>query len=175
MKKSIFGRIPFFPIPQIVLMMMISYAWPLHSETVEYSYAGVSFGFPDTTTDLSASWEKLWNARDLDKVIALYQPDAEFITETGDRFSGIDSIRKIFKWALDSYRANIKMRIVKREVLGNCAYESGEFIETTESGSGEGRQILKGSYLMVLKKNPAGTWLIAEQIWAEKPSEEKGK
>ena len=45
-------------------------------------------------------WAEYWRQKQLDSVVALYAPDAVFLTGTGDRISGRSAIRALFKTAM---------------------------------------------------------------------------
>ena len=116
-------------------------------------------------------WAGYWRQKKLDDVVALYAPDAVFLTGTGDRFSGREAIRAIFKTAMGGHTSDLTPRSLVTEVSGNLAYDSGDYLETIIPVSGVARKELKGNYVIVFKRQPTGRWLIIEHVWTDKPAQ----
>ena len=116
-------------------------------------------------------WAEYWRQKQLDNVVALYSPDAVFLTGTGDRFSGRDAIRAVFKTAMEGHTSDLTPRSLVTEVSGNLAYDSGDYLETIIPASGVAKTELKGNYVIVFKRQPNGAWLIIEHVWTDKPAQ----
>ncbi|HQR40219.1 MAG TPA: SgcJ/EcaC family oxidoreductase [Blastocatellia bacterium] len=81
-------------------------------------------GDPTGSTDVasvSEQWAKLWSAKNLDGVVALYAEDAVFLPSTGTRVEGRDAILEIFKSALAAYDTDITYRSKKSEIVVDLA------------------------------------------------------
>ncbi len=116
-------------------------------------------------------WAEYWKQKQLDNVVALYAPDAVFLTGTGDRFSGRDAIRAVFKTAMEGHTSDLTPRSLVTEVSGNLAYDSGDYLETIIPASGVAKTELKGNYVIVFKRQRSGKWLIIEHVWTDKPAQ----
>jgi uncharacterized protein (TIGR02246 family) len=116
-------------------------------------------------------WAEYWRQKQLDKVVALYAPDAVFLTGTGDRFSGREAIREIFKTAMQGHTSDLTPRSLVTEISENLAYDSGDYLETIIPASGVAKTELKGNYVIVFKRQPSGKWLIIEHVWTDKPAQ----
>jgi len=116
-------------------------------------------------------WAEYWRQKQLDRVVALYAPDAVFLTGTGDRFSGREAIRAVFKTAMQGHTSDLTPRSMVTEVSGNLAYDSGDYLETIIPASGVAKTELKGNYVIVFKRQPSGKWLIIEHVWTDKPAQ----
>jgi uncharacterized protein (TIGR02246 family) len=116
-------------------------------------------------------WAEYWRQKQLDKVVALYAPDAVFLTGTGDRFSGREAIRAVFKTAMQGHTSDLTPRSLVTEISGNLAYDSGDYLETIIPASGVAKTELKGNYVIVFKRQPSGKWLIMEHVWTDKPAQ----
>jgi len=116
-------------------------------------------------------WAEYWRQKQLDKVVALYAPDAVFLTGTGERFSGRETIRAVFKTAMQSHTSDLTPRSLVTEVSGNLAYDSGDYLETIIPASGVAKTELQGNYVIVFKRQPSGKWLIVEHVWTDKPAQ----
>lgn len=116
-------------------------------------------------------WAEHWRQKKLDDVVALYAPAAVFLTGTGDRFSGREAIRAVFKTAMEGHTSDLTPRSLVTEASGNLAYDSGDYLETIIPASGVARTELKGNYVIVFKRQPTGKWLIIEHVWTDKPAQ----
>lgn len=116
-------------------------------------------------------WAKYWREKQLDNVIALYAPDAVFLTGTGDRISGRPAIRALFKTAMEGHTSDLTPRSLVTEVSGTLAYDSGDYSETIIPASGVAKTELKGNYVIVFKRQRNGRWLIIEHVWTDKPTQ----
>jgi uncharacterized protein (TIGR02246 family) len=126
----------------------------------------------DVRNDLakvSSLWAQLWMGKELDRVLELYAADAEFLTGSGDRFTGKPVIRDLFKMAFEINTSNISVRSIRTEVAGDMAFDSGEYRETLTPLSGAAKLELQGNYLIVFEKR-GGKWLIVEHVWTDKPA-----
>jgi uncharacterized protein (TIGR02246 family) len=115
-------------------------------------------------------WAKLWSEKQLDQLIELYAADAVFLTGQGARVTGRETIRALFKTALDSNNATLKVRSIVTEHSGNLAYDSGDYTETLTPISGGATREGKGQYVIVFKRQPNGKWLIIEHVWTDAPA-----
>jgi uncharacterized protein (TIGR02246 family) len=116
-------------------------------------------------------WAEYWRQKQLDNVVALYAPDAVFLTGTGDRFSGRAAIRTIFKTAMEGHTSDLTPRSLVTEISGNLAYDSGDYLEKIIPASGVAKTELKGNYVIVFKRQRNGKWLIIEHVWTDKPAQ----
>jgi uncharacterized protein (TIGR02246 family) len=138
---------------------------------------------PDDVSSVSREWATAWNAKQLDRTLGLYTSDAAFFTAEGQRYSGLPAIRKLFQQGLDSADPNITFHNLSSRVSGDLAYDSGEFSEAltftgkakplVDTGSKQpppGTKLnAQGYYLMVLRRQQDGRWLIVEHMWTFMP------
>lgn len=122
-------------------------------------------------SSVCGQWAEYWRQKQLDNVVALYAPDAVFLTGTGDRFSGRNAIRAVFKTAMEGHTSDLTPRSLVTEVSGNLAYDSGDYLETIIPASGVAKTELKGNYVIVFKRQRNGRWLIIEHVWTDKPAQ----
>ncbi len=113
-------------------------------------------------------WASDLRDKRLDSIAMLYAPDASFISGGSGRVTGRAAIRDLCRGAMAALTSTTHFHSVRLESAGDLAYDSGDYDETTVSMSDGTRQDLKGSYLIVFKRQADGKWLIAEQMWTEK-------
>jgi ketosteroid isomerase-like protein len=117
-------------------------------------------------------WESSWNTKSPEGLVKLYAQDAVLLTSAGERISGRDAIGKYFKKLLDSsILGPLSISSLSEEDSGNLAFVSGSFTDKVEkagsrgsagTGGGDRRQP-EGYYLIVLKRQANGLWLIQQQ------------
>jgi uncharacterized protein (TIGR02246 family) len=117
---------------------------------------------------VSEEWARLWSAKQLDPIVALYAADAVFLPSTGGRITGQAAIRDLFARALAVNSPSITVVSLTIEQSGDLAYDSGDYVETLTSGGAT--HGVHGSYLVVLRRGADGTWRIVQHVWTEAPA-----
>ena len=132
-------------------------AWPGELETVVTTKNVPRF---------SAMWAKDWSAKNLDAVMSLYAPDAEFMPGFTESWVGKAAIRKNFAGVLAQYAAQVHLQSVRSDASGDLAYDSGLYDEkVTSVKDGKVLQV-RGNYLFVFRRLK-GEWKILEQTWTQ--------
>lgn len=119
----------------------------------------------DDLAKLRAQWAQELHDKQLDKIIALYAPDAAFLAPSGGRFTGQAEIRGLFKTIMDTVTSNITFRSIVTESSGDLAFDSGDYSETLVPTKSGPDQHYKGDYLIVFRRQKDGHWLIVQQVW----------
>ena len=115
--------------------------------------------------EVSQSWARHWEAKNLDAVLSLYADDAVFMDATGSRVSGKAQLRTFFASVLKQYSAHPTLRSVRSSSSGALGYDWGDYREIVVPVGHPDRAIkTSGTYLVILR-NIAGRWLIADQMW----------
>jgi len=135
--------------------------------------AAVLFAAPTSKPDAAseaiakvrAEWAQDLHEKQFDKIVQLYAPDAAFLLPSGDRIVGRQAIRDLMKNIMSIFTSEITLNSMVVEHSGTLAYDSGTFSETLVKVSDGSKTESKGSYLMVLKRQADGNWLIAQQVW----------
>ena len=107
------------------------------------------------------------NARDLNAVMALYADDAVLLPPDEKAVSGRESIRPRFQSLFNQF--NPELSISHDEIMtdGDWAFARGKTTGkmTPRNGGADGTVDYK--YLMILRRQPDGTWRIARLMWSE--------
>ena len=137
----------------------------------------------DTGTNAAVAagqeWSRQWSAGHLEETLALYTPGAVFFTGEGGRVVGRAAIHDLFQKWIDSSTATIQLHSLNSESSGDLAYDSGDYTETitfkTAMGSTPaGTKInYAGCFLLVLKRQADGKWLIVQHMWTGAPADSK--
>jgi uncharacterized protein (TIGR02246 family) len=110
-------------------------------------------------------WASDWNNKRIDLILQLYESDAVFLRPTAERTSGISSIRELFQKVLETNTPQITFHAGTIETSGNLAYDSGTYEETIASGGTT--RATRGDYLLILKRQTDGRWLIVQHAWTD--------
>lgn len=102
------------------------------------------------------SYQKAYNARKIDDLMAFWSKDADFVDHRGRSYKGRDAVTDLFRKALSSDRKyQIKLNVTSRKFLTpDVAMDDGE-IELLESNG----DVERGRYVTVWGKAD-GKWLI---------------
>lgn len=122
--------------------------------------------------DNEARWNREWEARNLDKIVAHYT-DISILMATGfPSTSGLDNIRKLLKTLLEDPVVSLKFQWARIEVAssGDLGFTQGSYQMTfTDPAS---KQVIHdhGSYVTTYRKQTDGSWkAIADIATSEVP------
>ena len=111
---------------------------------------------PDKPADWPRIFEQHVNAGDLDAVMALYEPEARFVTNSGETLVGRDRIRKVLAAMMEA-KARFHSRVVKAVTVGDIAQLYTDFEVTMNDDSGK-TVAIRSKAIEVLRCQPDGTW-----------------
>lgn len=120
----------------------------------------------DPLAKIRTEWAAGMLNKQPDKVAMLYAEDAAFLKPDGARITGRPAIRDLCKTMMAIFTSDITFHTVASERSGDLAYDSGNYTETLTSVSDGSKMTPSGTYLMVLKRQPNGAWLITQQMWS---------
>lgn len=107
---------------------------------------------PDRAQDWPHRFVERVAAGDLDGVMALYEPDARFVTPSGGVLEGRDGIREIVAGVLAA-GTRMQCLAVKAVAAGDVAILYSDFRATAADGSATVQKAIE-----VLRRRPDGTW-----------------
>jgi uncharacterized protein (TIGR02246 family) len=113
---------------------------------------------------LREQWVTEWNLKQVNPIMALYAPDAMFLTASGERATGPSQIRALFEGMRAVNVSNLRLYSLAVEQSGDLAYDSGKYRETAALPDNPHHEI-EGGYLAVYKLQPDGKWLIVQHVW----------
>lgn len=120
------------------------------------SHAQKSAALPNRSEDWPRVFERHLNAGDLDAVIALYEPEARFVTPSGEVLVGHDQIRKVIG-GLIAAKTRLRGRIVQAVTVGEIAHLSTDFEGTMIDDSGRSIAI-SSKAIELLRRQGDGSW-----------------
>jgi uncharacterized protein (TIGR02246 family) len=115
--------------------------------------------------ELRTAWLQALERQDIEASLALFAPDAVFLTPEGSRYDDRAAIRTLYRSVVATYRARISMTSKRQETSPSLGVDQGIYDESlTEIKTGKQVQI-HGSYLLVARRQPGGAWKIVELVW----------
>jgi len=111
-------------------------------------------------------WDKAAIAKDLEKTISFYAPDATIFPPNAAIATTPEQRRQLWSQLLSTPGMTVSFATTKVEVArsGDIAYETGTYELTSTDKKGKATTS-KGKYVVVWKKQPDGKWKAAADIW----------
>jgi uncharacterized protein (TIGR02246 family) len=144
------------------LVLSFAAAWPANAQAKLTSKSAAA---TDDISKIAPRWAKTLQAKQVDQIAGFYTEDAVFLKPSGERITGRPAIRDLCKKMTDTFSSDFTFHSLTSEVSGNIAYDSGEYKESLVKISDNTKADAQGNYLMIFKRQPDGTWLIAQQMW----------
>jgi uncharacterized protein (TIGR02246 family) len=92
----------------------------------------------------------------LDAVMALYEPQAHFVTQSGETLVGRNAIRKVLAGLIDA-KTQFRSRIVRVVTVGDIAQLYTDFEGTAVDSSGKAVPV-HSKAIEVLRRQSDGDW-----------------
>ena len=108
---------------------------------------------------LRNSWIDAYNNKQADKIADTYTADAVVLPAIGKPVQGKDAIRDFWQEYIEQGGTNLSVSDTHTESSGGLAYDRGRYKFTAKTPDGSTRDV-SGSYLITLKRESKGTWLI---------------
>jgi len=113
---------------------------------------------------LGDAWAHNWNAGDVDKVVAVYDPDAVYLPPHHEAVHGRDAIREYLRGPCSHGLTGLAFDLTYVKQSGAVAWDVGTYRMNVPQDDGTTKEDY-GKYLTVWKR--AGTrWLITADAWS---------
>src|SRR5262245_54609348 len=106
--------------------------------------------------DWPRQFEEQLNAGDLDGVMALYEPEARFVTRTGETLIGHNAIRRVLAGLIEA-KTQFRSRVVRIVIIGEIAQLYTDFEGTRKDDSGKTVRVYVKA-IEVLRRQLDGGW-----------------
>jgi ketosteroid isomerase-like protein len=110
-------------------------------------------------------WAQACNTRHIDDLLELYAADATLIRSSLPPVRSLPAIREFLISLLEAGLGDVEMESLRVEMLGDIALDLGRCKMLVPVAMGKRREE-RGKYLIVLARQPAGTWKILADCWA---------
>jgi ketosteroid isomerase-like protein len=110
-------------------------------------------------------WAQACNTKRIDDLLELYAADATLIRSSVPPVRSLPAIREFLVSLLEAGLGDVEMESLRLEVMGEIALDLGRCKMLVPVAMGKRREE-RGKYLVVLARQPAGTWKIIADCWA---------
>ncbi len=110
-------------------------------------------------------WAHACNTKHIDDLLELYAADATLIRSSVPPVRSLPAIREFLISLLEAGLGDVEMESLRVEVLGEIALDLGRCKMLVPVAMGKRREE-RGKYLVVLVRQPAGTWKILADCWS---------
>lgn len=114
---------------------------------------------------LVQDWAQACNTKHLDDLLELYAADATVIRSNIPPVRSLPAIREFLFSLLEAGLGDVELESLRTEVLGDIALELGRCKMLVPVAMGKRREE-RGKYLLVLVRQPAGSWKILADCWS---------
>ena len=110
-------------------------------------------------------WAQACNTRHIDDLLELYAADATLIRSSVPPVRSLPAIREFLISLLEAGLGDVEMESLRVEVMGEIALDLGRCKMLVPVAMGKRREE-RGKYLVVLARQPAGSWKILADCWS---------
>jgi ketosteroid isomerase-like protein len=110
-------------------------------------------------------WAQACNTRHIDDLLELYTADATVIRSSIPPVRSLPAIREFLASMLEAGLGDVEMDSLRLEVMGEIAMDIGRCKMLVPVAMGKRREE-RGKYLVVLVRQPVGTWKILADCWS---------
>lgn len=114
---------------------------------------------------VAQDWAQACNTKHIDDLIELYAADATLIRSSLPPVRSLPAIREFLVSLLEAGLGDVEMESLRVEVMGDIALDIGRCKMLVPVAMGKRREE-RGKYLVVLVRQPAGTWKIMADCWS---------
>ncbi len=118
-----------------------------------------------TLARIREAWVHDLRTKQLEPILKFYAPDAVFLQPTGERIAGSAALRTLFQTIMATFNSDLTLHSQNLETSGDLAYDSGEFQETITVIATGAKITSKGSYIIIYRRQPNGSWQIVQHVW----------
>ncbi len=110
-------------------------------------------------------WAQACNTRHIDDLLELYAADATLIRSSVPPVRSLPAIREFLVSLLEAGLGDVEMESLRLEMMGDVALDLGRCKMLVPVAMGKRREE-RGKYLVVLVRQPTGTWKILADCWS---------
>jgi len=122
-----------------------------------------------TLANIREAWVRDLRTKQLEPILKFYAPDAVFLQPTGERITGSAALHSMFQNIMATFHSDLTLHSESLETSGKLAYDSGDFEETLTVIATGAKITAKGSYIIIFKRQPNGSWQIVQHVWTGTP------
>lgn len=120
-------------------------------------------------TKIREAWVEDLRTKQLEPILKFYAPNAAFLQPDGARLTGSAALRTLFQTIMATFNSDLTLHSQSLETSGDLAYDSGDFQENLTTIASGAKVTSRGSYVIIFKHQPNGSWLIVQQVFTGTP------
>jgi uncharacterized protein (TIGR02246 family) len=101
---------------------------------------------------------------DAHAMASVYEPDAELLPPNAEAIRGREAIERFWQGGLEMGVRVVEFKMLRFEKADGLAYEVGRFTLSIDGDDGL-PTLDRGKYVVVLRRQPDGSWLRAVEIF----------
>jgi ketosteroid isomerase-like protein len=110
-------------------------------------------------------WAQACNTKHIDDLLELYAADATLIRSSVPPVRSLPAIREFLVSLLEAGLGDVEMESLRVEMMGDIALDLGRCKMLVPVAMGKRREE-RGKYLVIMVRQPAGTWKILADCWS---------
>ena len=123
----------------------------------------------ETLAKIREAWVQDLRIKQLEPILKFYATDAVFLQPNGERITGSAALHTLFQTIMATFNSDLTLHSQNLETSGDLAYDSGDFQETLTTIATGAKITAKGSYIIIFKRQPNGSWQIVQHAWMGTP------
>jgi ketosteroid isomerase-like protein len=160
------AKSPLFPCSRRAAIAFLAFATIL---APTFSAAAPQASTVVTLAKIREAWVYDLRTKQLEPILKFYAPDAVFLQPNGERITGSAALRNLFQTIMATFHSDLTLHSQNLEKSGDLAYDSGDFQETLTTIATGAKITSKGSYIIIFKRQPNGSWQIVQQVFTGTP------
>ena len=114
---------------------------------------------------VAQDWAQACNTKHMDDLLELYAADATLLRSSVPPVRSLSAIREFLLSLLEAGLGDVEMESLRTELMGEIAMDIGRCKMLVPVAMGKRREE-RGKYLLVLVRQPVGTWKIIADCWS---------
>ena len=163
------AKSPLFPCSRRAAIAFLAFAAILPLTFCPAATAAPQASTLVTLAKIREAWVQDLRTKQLEPILKFYAPDAVFLQPTGERITGSAALRTLFQTIMATFNSDLTLHSQNLETSGDLAYDSGDFQETLTTIATGAKITAKGSYIIIFKRQPNGSWQIVQHAWTGTP------
>jgi ketosteroid isomerase-like protein len=152
----------------------VAMAFLAFASIIAPSFSPAAIAAPQASTIVALArireaWVQDLRTKQLEPILKFYASDAVFLQPTGERLTGSAALRTLFQNIMATFNSDLTLNSQNLETSGDLAYDSGDFQETLTTIATGAKITSKGSYVIIFKRQPNGSWQIVQHVWTGTP------
>lgn len=158
-----------FPRPRRAAIALLAFAAILAPPFFRAPTAAPQASTLVTLAKMREAWVQDLRTKQLEPILKFYASDAAFLLPNGDRITGSAALRTLFQNIMATFNSDLTLHSQTLDTSGDLAYDSGDFDETLTNIATGAKIASKGSYIVIFKRQPDGSWQIVQHVWTGTP------